>query len=223
MRVFHFLPSEHAISDLALKRLRISRYSDLNDPFEIMAVEARDERERRAIESTKDFFDKQTGLLCFSRGWMEPALWSHYASKHRGICLGFDIKDELALPIRYTKTRVPVRYINDDPTLGVTPDFGLRLFLTKFKSWSYEDEVRAQMPLTEGIKEGSNYFLLFSADLSLREVILGSLCDLSIESVNALVAALYESVPVRKARLARKTFSIVPDKRFEPKSPKRKA
>ena len=36
--------------------------------------------------------NNEMGLLCFSRNWTHPLLWSHYASKHEGICLGFDLK-----------------------------------------------------------------------------------------------------------------------------------
>jgi hypothetical protein len=31
-------PTEHALSDISLARLKISRLSDLNDPFELAAV-----------------------------------------------------------------------------------------------------------------------------------------------------------------------------------------
>jgi hypothetical protein len=42
-------------------------------------------------------------MLCFSRDWHNPVQWSHYADKHRGICLGFDVPDSLLVPVQYTK------------------------------------------------------------------------------------------------------------------------
>lgn len=37
-RVYHLTAAEFAISDIVYGRLKISRFSDLNDPFELMAL-----------------------------------------------------------------------------------------------------------------------------------------------------------------------------------------
>lgn len=33
------------------------------------------------------------GLLCFCETWQSPLLWNHYADRHKGICLGFDVRE----------------------------------------------------------------------------------------------------------------------------------
>jgi len=38
MRAYHLLSSEHALSDIALQRIKIATFSDLNDPFELLAL-----------------------------------------------------------------------------------------------------------------------------------------------------------------------------------------
>ena len=92
MRVYHFLSSQNALSDIALRRMRISRYGDLNDPFELLAANVGDGEVRRAVRAWKEDFHRTKGILCFSRTWDNPVLWSHYSEKHRGICLTFNVK-----------------------------------------------------------------------------------------------------------------------------------
>src|ERR1700689_1152254 len=76
-------------------------------------------------------------------------LWSHYADKHQGICLGFDVPDQRGL------VQIPI-YVDgpewQDPKVlfeGLhTNQFEaaqepiMRKLLVKFKGWQYEDEVR---------------------------------------------------------------------------------
>ncbi len=110
MRIYHFLTAENGLSDITLRRIRISRFRDLNDPFELLAVRADDKLFRKEMRSWAEQFNRSNGLLCFSKKWESPVLWSHYASKHRGMCLGFDIADPLLENIRYTKDRLDLRF-----------------------------------------------------------------------------------------------------------------
>jgi hypothetical protein len=211
MRVYHFLSRQNALSDIALKRLRISRYGDLNDPFELFASSLEDARYRRAVHAWKDEFNKTKGLMCFSKKWENPVLWSHYGEKHRGICLGFDIRDSFAVSIEYANQRLPFEFENDDPSQGIKHDYARRLTCTKFEHWRYEDEVRLVVELNEGTIEDGSYFYDFSSELELREVILGPLCHISIEAVKSLASSLYHGIVVRKACLALNSFTVVPD------------
>jgi len=87
------------------------------------------------------------------------------------------------------------------------------LLCTKYAHWEYEEEVRVFVKLDEAIAEGTLYFWPFSNDLTLGEVILGPLCEYRINDVRRLVTSLYGSVVVIKARLAFKSFRVVPDQR----------
>ena len=119
------------------------------------------------MRALKDDFHRTKGLLCFSKRWENPVLWSHYASKHRGIALGFDLKDEVAIPIEYSASRLPVIYNNGDPSQGLSEQFAGNLVHTKYEHWRYEDEVRMVMTLDETTEEGGSYFYPFSSDLVL--------------------------------------------------------
>lgn len=94
-RAYHFISLQHGLDDLRRQHLKISRLDDLNDPFELWAIAQPDRRVRQALKNTKDEMAQQCGLLCFSLDWHNPLLWSHYADRHRGIALGFDIDDQI--------------------------------------------------------------------------------------------------------------------------------
>ena len=110
MRVYHFINATHGISNVALRRLRVSRFSQLNDPFELLAADMTDPRHKEAFDRFKAEIDKNKGMICFSGTWHNPLLWGHYADKHKGIALGFDISDEILLKVRYTSNRAQIKF-----------------------------------------------------------------------------------------------------------------
>ena len=216
MRVYHFLSSEYGLSDIALQRIKIARFGDLNDPFELLAVNVGGRKKlRKMLRIWKRQTNDTKGLLCFSRSKKNPVLWSHYAAKHYGICLGFDLSANLAQEVKYFADRIPHQISGEPTETDFNEEFLQTLFLSKFIDWSYEDEVRVIVDLNKHPVEGATYFYEFSTDLTLREVILGPLCELPVERVKNLIASFYQSVDVRKARLAFKWFDVVPDERYE--------
>jgi Protein of unknown function (DUF2971) len=96
----------------------------------------------------------ERGVSCFSApskvGKQTKAnllLWAHYANKHEGVCLTFDINRDLdAFIIPF-----PVYYQEDYPKLAVFKDksinyLRLQMLLHKSSEWSYENEVRVIKP-----------------------------------------------------------------------------
>ena len=88
MRVYYLTGAQFALSNLALRRIKIARFGDLNDPFELLGVDVGDKKLREAILETKEQINKNRGLICFSKTWRNPLMWGHYAEKHMGMCLG---------------------------------------------------------------------------------------------------------------------------------------
>jgi hypothetical protein len=199
MRVYHFLCAMWALDDIRKKRIKISVIDQLNDPFELWCVEQRDKRLRQALRGFKAEMVERFGMICFSKHWRNPLLWSHYADKHRGICLGFDVDD---------RGLKPVAYANERPSLRVPPTMESinELLFTKFRDWSYEEELRNWFRLDE--REGERYFYPFDTLVRLREVIVGPLCGLSKAVIEKSLEE-YSGVSVLKARLAFKTFRVV--------------
>lgn len=103
MRVYYLTGAAFALSNLALRRVKVSRFSDLNDPFELLAVDLGDKDHRKAFRTTKDKINADKGLICLSESWSNPLLWGHYAEKHTGIALGFEIPEKLLNPVIYAE------------------------------------------------------------------------------------------------------------------------
>jgi len=200
MRVYHFLPAVHAIDDIEKKRIKISEIDQLNDPFELWCVSQEDKELRQALRGYKEEMCKRFGLICFCKHWHNPLLWSHYADKHRGICLGFDVVDGGLTPINYVKERSKLK-------LPPTKESMDELLSTKFRDWQYEEELRNWFKLDE--REDGHYFYPFDGLVRLREIIAGPLCTESRQRIDEALKDYPEAVSITKARLAFKTFQVV--------------
>ena len=106
MRVYHFVNKKFGLDDLRKNRLKIARIVELNDPFEFAALDLSDGEFRQAMGSMKQSMSGDFGILCFSKSWRNPVQWAHYADKHTGLCLGFDVPDELLMQVKYRKRRL---------------------------------------------------------------------------------------------------------------------
>ncbi|ECC9552470.1 Protein of uncharacterised function (DUF2971) [Salmonella enterica subsp. salamae] len=205
MRVYYLTSAEYAISNIALNRLKISRYQDLNDPFELIAANSSDREIRKELRGIKKEIEQRQGIICFSDSWSNPLLWGHYADKHRGIALGFDIPKTMLHEVKYKEGLSPITIekCKDDAYIE-------RLSLMKFKDWEYESERRLHIDLRNLSPESGLYFKSFADDLKLRQVILGVKCSIPIALVRNLFKEKNKSVDVIQSRIAYKTFKIVP-------------
>jgi len=207
MRLYHFLPAQHALDDLTKGRLKLSEIDNLNDPFELWCSEQSDRQMRTALRAWKKDISKKYGLLCFCATWRSPLLWSHYADRHKGICLGFDVCDDFVAKVDYVEKRTPLR-------LPLMEDSMQRILFTKFSGWSYEEEWRAWFQLEECDTATSNhYFREFDEDMMLSEVIVGPLSTVSKSALTKTIRSYSPRPRIMKARLAFNSFRIVKDQR----------
>ena len=210
MRVYYLTGAQYGLSNLALQRIKVSRFRDLNDPFELLGVNLADKQHRAAFRLTKQEIDNDKGLICFSKNWRNPVLWGHYGERHTGMALGFDVPNEMLVPVIYAKKLLE---INLDPkTKRPQKELVDRLIRTKFYDWKYEDEMRLFVELDHDNVESGMYFCSFSKDLTLRDVILGPRCELPIEGVRGLVANLEPEVQVLQSRIAFTRFEVLESK-----------
>lgn len=211
MRVYHLTEALFGLSDISLRRLKVARFSELNDPFELLAVNVANFDLRAGISAKKRQIDKKEGLLCFSRAWRDPLLWAHYGEQHRGLCLGFDVAMKHLKSVRYVKGLRKIDVVSPSTTQATVDRFLTRLRYTKFDGWKYENEVRQLVSLRSLKPQLGLYFLPFSKDLVLREVILGSRCNLPIDSIKRLVKSYTPSVRVLRSRIAFSRFAVIED------------
>lgn len=173
---YHFLSSKHAIDDLEKKRIRVSTLNTLNDPFEFMPYKRYKFKKRQHYNQIYKSIVKEWGLLCFSNNWHETLLWSHYADKHNGITLGFQISDYDILEVEYSSD--PKRQsFKLSKNLYANKRKFVNLAKIKYKKWKYEQEYRILIKLKNCKKDGKKHFILFDNNLKLREIVLGCKFD----------------------------------------------
>ena len=210
MRAYHFMSEHWSFEALRLRRLKLALLEDMNDPFEFLGAALRKESDRTNFHKLKAETNGTIGVLCFSRAWSNPVLWSHYGDRHRGICLGFDIPDQWAKEVTYQGNRLAIdlEHAFDQENLA---DLPLKLLTTKYEHWRYEDEVRLVLPL-EGVQfENKHGFLPFCDVLRLREVIAGPRCSLPQSRIRENVSVEDHNVTIRKTRLAFLSYEVVPE------------
>lgn len=212
MRVYHFLNETYAVADIALRRLKVSRFNSLNDPFELLAADLRDPRHRAAFQNFKNELSGSKGMISFSKSWGNPLLWGHYADCHRGMALGFDIPDEFLSPVIYTKQRAKIEFDEHARKVVDGDAFIDKLIRTKFSDWEYEDEYRMFVDLDKSTSEAGLYFLNFFENLVLREVVVGLNCALPVSRVKQLLNGDLSHVKVKKAGLALRNFKVIEDR-----------
>ena len=193
MRVYHFINAEFGLEDIIERRLKISRIMELNDPFEFLGANLSDPNFRKAMKATKATLSKSKGILCFSKNWNNPVQWSHYSDKHKGLCLGFDVPDELLVKVKYVDRRLSHDLVSSETQM-------LKFLTTKFAHWQYEEEYRVFRPLEEEID--GRYYEVFSDNLILRQVIVGAQSSITRAQISNALGDIESKVEVFKASVS---------------------
>ena len=213
MRLYHYLPLRWALENLRNSRLKIATIDDMNDPFEFMCYDSPTRQHRHDFQAARSEMGRKFGVLCFSRSWRNPVLWSHYADRHRGVCLGFDVGDDLVIPVEYTPHRLE---LEDTLSAGNLTDLTANRWMsTKFEGWQYEDEVRV-FPRLELSDAAGLFFAAFQPKIELKEIIAGPLCSETAAIKALVVENRVGAVKLIKARLAHRSFEVVADQRGWP-------
>ena len=105
-------------------------------------------------------YTAKRGITCLSRDNANILMWSHYANKHSGVCLGFNIdesdehlvnffdetKNQKLFPNGKACRLFPMKYVSSDerPSIDMTNEKKSWEEILTFKSdlWKYEQEVR---------------------------------------------------------------------------------
>ncbi|OLP54875.1 hypothetical protein BJF92_13795 [Rhizobium rhizosphaerae] len=208
MRLYYFTKPEHGLENIRRRRIKIARIKDLNDPYEFIPLMG-DRALRKGMREMKRLADSEYGIVCFTSSWEHPMMWSHYADRHRGVCLGFDVVSARPIiPIEYTphllaEKDFKVQQIDDIDTLDY-----MRTWFVKFDSWAYEAEKRMVFQLDQEEVENGLYFHRFEPALRLAEVVVGAESDITRDQVTAAIGDL-QNVELTKARLAFQRFAVV--------------
>jgi hypothetical protein len=209
MRLYYLTAEKWAQKTIEERRMKISLFEELNDPFELLPHVLPTQQHRKVAEILRAHLSKQRGVICFSPDWQNPVMWAHYGAKHYGMCLGFDIPNHLAMRVSYEPNRLNFDIDLSAHNAGVTPEMVQAMLLTKFEAWRYEGEYRVMADLQDKDQNDGHYYAEFGDHMILREVIIGVRCETSQKEVVTWVGAIGHDVEIRKARLAFNEFKIV--------------
>jgi hypothetical protein len=137
-------------------------------------------------------------IYCLGPDVNSQLMWSHYANKHKGICLQYDIRNTVmcaALKCSYTAT-FPLTKAYDN-----SEESDLQLLLTKSDAWSYEKEYRL---ITTERDFANDPDLLISIngmidlpDGTLKAIIVG--CEGDFDNIQKFVKAINPVLEVKRA------------------------
>lgn len=203
--LYHYTTTDIACNILLSKRLKLSRYDNLNDEFELQPIKIHGANQRDSWNETMDNFSKNKGFVSFSNNHMHPVMWGQYSEKGKGICLGFEVKNT-----------VQMNYIDnliDFPKdkIDFTEKFIEKASRTKFRDWEYEEEYRLEKQIEE--ENPSSWFVPFSDELNLKEVHLGVKNNLDLNTFRRNMEKLYSDIHVIKVGRASRSFRLLKGKK----------
>ena len=195
--IYKYCSYEVGLNDVILKQsLKFSNPSEYNDPFDCheslikldlmnLDLETFIEKQypnlsrnlKRGIVrnfNSKFLYSclleerKRFKITCFSLSYNNILMWSHYADKHNGICIGFQFP-----PIYLDKfILTPVTYIDKIPLIdGKVDAYKMIRYWLSIKSncWEYEKEIRA---ITKSKNTNSFDYINYERD-DIKEIIFG--------------------------------------------------
>lgn len=211
-RLYKFQSAETAEKVLTSRSLRISRFLDLNDPFELCALSLHDRALRQKHRDWLEEENDKTGLSCFSTSFANPVQWSHYAENHRGICISYDVEESICFDVKYVPRRLYKKIDAGNFLNIVRPENVEDLVLTKFHHWRYEKETRVLFDLTNMKMDAhGHYYYEFDDRVQPREVFLGPRYESGSKPCMRSLAR-ESSLDVVTTRMSFKTFRICKQK-----------
>jgi len=211
MLVYQFMSAAYGLDDLRKRRLKVSFLTDMNDPFELLGATPDCAETWQVLRRWRDeYMSGISRVLCFSRSWSNPVLWSHYADKHRGVCLGFEVPKQNLLPVSYEVKPLKLDLKKELVEHGTVGGENVRkLLTTKFAHWEYEDEVRMFVKPSETYEELGLHFYQFGSELILKKVIIGPRSADISKSINAAIQPQDGQVEVIATSLAFDSFQVI--------------
>lgn len=220
MRAYYFTSQKIAMDHiLPERRMKLSLVHEMNDPFELLSAQLTDKDMRKLLKALHGHWTTKTGVICFSGSMSSPLMWAHYAEKHNGMCLGFEIPalpddwdNSLIRPMMYEANRLKFELTKIQESVDDRMAFIRTLLHTKASEWGYEREYRMMADLKERDANGY-YYVDFGPNMTLREVIIGCRSKLLPSQVAPKLRGLPASVKVYKARAGFTNFEMVRDKK----------
>jgi hypothetical protein len=216
MRLYYMTAAKWAEVILKERRLKLSRFYEANDPFELNLIDSREPSRRQIVKMIEKYHNERTGMICFGAVWDNPMMWAHYADKHAGVCLGFEVEDKLVSTVDYTDEKIDVEFGAHLPHHGLSVELLNKVLTTKSTAWASEQERRTLAALKTPDPNNGLYYTDFGPQVQLRAVIIGHRCTWTTAKVVDLLGEVAAPVRVWKARPAFGRFAMVEQHQVKP-------
>lgn len=198
MRVYYYFDPEKkgddavkgnfdVLEDILLnRRIKISRISLLNDPFDAQMGFSQDVS-RSDVENFRNEFsviDKVLGIISFSECVDNVLMWSHYARKHMGFALELDVEEKLLTRVKYS-SEAPMVFPNsrsDNNPYYINAAYDI--LRTKALDWAYEKEWRMIIFYSDDnlISDGNSKYLRLNAN-NIKSIFIGLKCKMKSDDL----------------------------------------
>jgi len=190
-------------------RVRVSTFDTVNDPFELLGARQTCPNNRRRFADLYKHWVGTLGFVSFSDNWKSPLMWGHYAQNHTGVCLGIEIPDERVWKVNYQRERLEALLHRPFSESVVDGDLIKQVVTTKFEDWAYEREWRYMEDLDYKDPDTGLYYVNFSPEFELREIIAGARCNRKLKKIREQVFGNTGEIKVFQVRAAFGSFSMV--------------
>ena len=165
-------------------------------------------RKNISMETTRAMAD-EFGVLSLTTDPTSILMWSYYADKHAGLCVGYDVRvlRETVNKVHETYALLKVKYQRDFPDLrpqdySDTRDLVIDMLTIKAKDWEHEQEYRL-------ILDGRNDKPISLPKSAIAEVIVGArMPQKHIDEVANILEGHDLSSTLRQAKLKEDEYAI---------------
>ncbi|WP_107495664.1 DUF2971 domain-containing protein [Thalassobius sp. I31.1] len=216
MRLYKFIGNDYALENLLLQHVKISKVVATNDPFEMVPFRFSNAQDRDLFFKVRETHTRNRGFISFSESSDSPSMWANYANNHKDLCLGFEAPEAMNFLKKPSTSLRKISYVPEfrEFNTAALKQSGVELLEgeidyamgTKSLYWEYENEWRLFVGIDQRQETTPNWFLPYSVQLSLREVIVGRDYPGSIEALKKAVSD--ENVNFFRAAQSIDSFSI---------------
>jgi hypothetical protein len=218
--LYRYLRDEAAIKTIEARAFRVSRLTELNDPFEWrIGFEGYPPELEEVLEKQMDGFvemvGQNMGIICFSKTIKDPILWSQYTNVHRGIAFKVNVSIDSQLvsdlhDVDYDKPPIVIPFQRySQMSISELGELIKNLHKQKSESWRYEQECRFVIDLKTCKPSGGSFLWDKMPPAFITHAIIGfrsSVSELYLR--RALDLNGFQHTQILKAKRSLKTYEI---------------
>ena len=198
--------------------LDVGKYSE--ETYDSLESKFKNDIMNKVIEMKNDSL-----LSCFSKNYDSILMWSHYADKHKGICIEFDRPNKDFYDVYYSKNRThfnleevtkrALGYLlaigNVDASDEQLMNHIMEPFKTKSLAWIYEEEVRCVLSTkSDGISydKGKDIYL-YEMPTKITKIFIGCKVDKASNEYKELLELCKDKIEIVELSQSDKEYKLI--------------